>query len=313
VKRITAQDVGRRVSVRHTLPGAASGPRFSDVVGELTGFTDGVLTITRRDGSVAQVPEAIVVAAKVVPPVPVRGAARISPADLQRVMSASWPAVDTYELGGWQLRAAEGFTRRANSVLGLEDPGMPLEKALGEVADWYAERSLPVCFQVVKGSPLDLGLAAAGWRAEAETIIRTAPLAAVRDRLDGIGTDGVEVTGAPTDTWLRRYHRVTEISDTVRSVISGPSGTLFADIAGGTAIGRGAVAGRFVGFSAVEVAPEQRRKGLARRVMRALTDEALAKGVTVAWLQVESDNEPAKALYDELGFTDHHRYHYRSL
>nr|WP_308209107.1 hypothetical protein [Actinoallomurus purpureus] len=46
------------------------------MVGELQGWADGRLTVRRRDGSVAEVAEAELVAGKVVPPPPPRRPAR---------------------------------------------------------------------------------------------------------------------------------------------------------------------------------------------------------------------------------------------
>ncbi|HVF06199.1 MAG TPA: hypothetical protein VNA20_15260 [Frankiaceae bacterium] len=43
-----------------------------DVVGELLAWSDGVLSVRRRDGSVVIVPECDLVAARVVPPAPPR-------------------------------------------------------------------------------------------------------------------------------------------------------------------------------------------------------------------------------------------------
>lgn len=77
------------------------------------------------------------------------------------------------------------------------------------------------------------------------------------------------------------------------------------------AIGRCVVDGRFASFGAVEVAPDQRRRGMARAVMAALARKALDEGASGAYLQVETDNEGARALYDRMGFTTHHAYHYR--
>jgi ribosomal protein S18 acetylase RimI-like enzyme len=71
------------------------------------------------------------------------------------------------------------------------------------------------------------------------------------------------------------------------------------------------VEGPWVLFGAVEVAPERRRQGLATAVMGALARRAADEGATAAYLQVEADNGAARALYDRLGFTDHHGYHYR--
>lgn len=68
--------------------------------------------------------------------------------------------------------------------------------------------------------------------------------------------------------------------------------------------------GRWAGFAAVEVDPGRRREGLATEVMAALARRALDEGASAAWLQVETDNEGARALYAALGFTPHHAYHY---
>lgn len=63
--RIGAGDVGERVTVRARTHGD---PPLTDVVGWLRAWRDGRLTIERKDGSVVDVVEADVVAAKVLPP-----------------------------------------------------------------------------------------------------------------------------------------------------------------------------------------------------------------------------------------------------
>ncbi|OOC55438.1 MULTISPECIES: putative acetyltransferase [Nocardiopsis] len=68
VHRITPEDVGRRVSVRIRLPEGG----FTDIVGVVESWDDGVLTVRRRDGSAAEVVESAVAASRVVPPVPPR-------------------------------------------------------------------------------------------------------------------------------------------------------------------------------------------------------------------------------------------------
>lgn len=61
---------------------------------------------------------------------------------------------------------------------------------------------------------------------------------------------------------------------------------------------------------AVEVDPAHRRRGLASAVMTALARKALEEGASAAWLQVETDNEGARALYEGMGFAVHHLYHH---
>lgn len=60
----TPADVGSRVTLRRAVPGGVS-----DVVGELLSWSDGVLEVRRRDGSVVAVAEIDLVAARVVGPV----------------------------------------------------------------------------------------------------------------------------------------------------------------------------------------------------------------------------------------------------
>src|SRR5580692_4950385 len=63
--------------------------------------------------------------------------------DLARIAAAHWRGTEEEWLGGWLLRAAGGFTGRANSVLPLGDPGVPLDDALAAVTRWYRARVLP--------------------------------------------------------------------------------------------------------------------------------------------------------------------------
>lgn len=61
-------DAGVRVSLRRRLPEGG----FGDVLGELLGWVDGLVTVQRKDGTVVEVAAADVVAAKRIPPAPQR-------------------------------------------------------------------------------------------------------------------------------------------------------------------------------------------------------------------------------------------------
>ena len=71
---------------------------------------------------------------------------------------------------------------------------------------------------------------------------------------------------------------------------------------------RGAVTDGYLGLFAVETVEAARRRGLAQQVMGALARWAGEVGARTAYLQVESTNTVAVALYAKLGFRTHHRY-----
>lgn len=318
--RITPADVGKRVSVRRRPEGDGAGAEFTDTVGVLTSWNDGVVSITRKSGESVHIVESSLVAGKVVPAAPAR---RRGPAasfrELAAVTARAWQPVESEPLGEWRLRAAGGFTRRANSALPLGDPGLPLGEAFGRVERWYEERGLPAYVQTATGAEgtqetLCAELERHGWRREVTAEVRIAALAPVGD-LDADVT-AVRLTREPDEAWLSRYQRFSTPGPHVLRVLGSGPAVWFATVAGEAggeapaAIGRCVVDGRWAGFMAVEVAPEHRRRGLATSVMAALARRALDEGASAAWLQVEEDNEGARALYDGMGFAAHHRYHH---
>ncbi|MET8126175.1 GNAT family N-acetyltransferase [Streptomyces sp. NPDC005065] len=318
--RITPADVGKRVSVRRRSKGDAAGSKFTDTVGVLTSWDAGVLSITPKSGESVHISESSLVAGKVVPSAPAR---RRGPAatfaELAPVYARAWQPVESEPLGDWQLRSAAGFTRRANSVLPLGDPGFPLDEALARVKQWYDDRGLPAYIQTATGAEgtqeeLCAELERHGWRREVTAQVRIAALAPIGDLDADIAP--VRLSREIDEGWLSRYQRFDTPGPHVLEVLgSGPS-VWFATVPGDAegeapaAIGRCVVDGRWAGFMAVEVGAAYRRRGLATAVMTALARQALDEGASAAWLQVEEDNEGARALYDRMGFETHHLYHH---
>lgn len=277
-----------------------------------------MLLITRKGGETVHIAESSLVAGKVVPSAPAR---RRGPSatyeELAHVSTRAWRPVESERLGEWELRAASGFTRRANSVLPIGDPGMPLDGALDAVRRWYGERGLPAYIQTATGAEgtqelLCAELERRGWEREVTAELWIGALAPVADRAEA---DEVLLSRDADEAWLARYQRkgVSEVA--LKVLGSGPS-VWFATVPGASdgaapaAIGRCVVDGRWASFSAVEVDPEQRRRGLATTVMAALARRALDEGASAAWLQVETDNVGARALYAGMGFAAHHAYHH---
>ncbi|MFF7632640.1 GNAT family N-acetyltransferase [Kitasatospora sp. NPDC008050] len=318
--------MGRRVSVRQVEPGldpATGRPSFRDAIGVLTSWDDHELTVVTRDRTEARIPLDRLVAGKVVPLFPARNAPlpTAGPVELQRIAARGWPAVEQRPLGDWLLRASAGFTRRANSVQTLGDPGLPLPQALERARQWYAERGLPTWVELVTpGSPAELTaeLDRLGARF-APTLVRTAPLAPLAKA--GRGADAVRLSRTAGPEWLSAYQRVEAdpaLTEAARRVLHGGPSVWFATVPdphGGIplAIGRCVVDGAWAGFGAVEVRPNARRRGLATALMAALAARAAEEGAQGAHLQVEAENSGAITLYDGLGFTTSHTYHYARL
>jgi GNAT superfamily N-acetyltransferase len=163
----------------------------------------------------------------------------------------------------------------------------------------------------VVGSSLDRESARRGWSAAPEVSVMTATLALVASRLPESGAPNITVASATSSEWLRLF-RGGDTPPVGRAILDGPPVTGFAtlrdDEGVAVAIGRAAVESPWVGLTAIEVVPTMRRRGYGRAVMAALTSWGRERGALRAYLEVLATNAPAIALYESLGFTEHHRY-----
>jgi N-acetylglutamate synthase len=243
---------------------------------------------------------------------------------LEQVAAAHWRGTEEEWLGEWLLRAAEGFTGRANSALPLGDPGVPLDEALAAVTQWYRARGLPPMIAVPTpleadspGRALDSHLSQRLW------LTRPGPAFVMLANLPlGIPSDGlpagreVRVSDEPDDAWVARYHYRGQdhLPPVARKVLTSAEDQSFVSIRSGDevlAIARLSIASGWAGITAVEVNPACRRQGLGVAITAATCLEAEQRGISHVFLQVEVDNAPAQALYRRLGFSYSHRFHYR--
>ena len=240
---------------------------------------------------------------------------------LELAAAQTWRAPDEARLGEWLLRAADGFTSRANSVLAIGDPGLPLPAALDRVLDWYRSRDLPAQVAVAyppdrqDGHPIDAFLAGRGWTVRGGALVMTAPLDEIAGRPNLDETAFVEVLDEPDDGWLDCYRWHEELPPPVsRQVFVSAPWQAFGAIraAGATvSIGRVAMADGWAGLTAIRVDPQHRRQGLGQLMTAALAKTAASRGADGLYLQVETGNAAARALYERMGFTYHHAYHFR--
>ncbi|HEY0508878.1 MAG TPA: GNAT family N-acetyltransferase [Blastococcus sp.] len=241
--------------------------------------------------------------------------------ELELVAARGWRGLEEDHLGDWRLRAGGGFTGRANSALVVGDPGMPLQEAVDAVSRWYGERRLQprAMLPGAQARAADAAFAAAGWQHGEDVLVLTAPIAAPQPSGVVVGRVGqVELARTPDDAWLAGYrYRGAELPPVAGKVLTNAEDVVFASVRSApspaplAAVARGALTDGWLGVTAVTVAEEHRRRGLATTVMAALQRWAAGRGAEWVYLQVAADNAPARALYRRAGFIEHHRYHYR--
>ena len=246
--------------------------------------------------------------------------------DLERAAALHWQAPETERLGEWRLRAADGFTGRANSALPLGDPGFPLPDAVRMVADWYRRRALPpmivvpgVLHQGIPPDPLEDLLAERGW------VPRPGPAfvmtAAIADIPPPAPDHLVRLDPEPDASWLELYrYRGQELPPIARTLLISAPWQAFATVRPDGPSGRAVACGRISvagaqgeqwgAITAVEVDPACRRQGLGVAITSALAAAAADRGARRILLQVETGNAAARALYFRCGFRDSHHYHY---
>lgn len=288
--------VGQRVVVRRIVrgeTGPSGGPALTDLLGTCVAWGDG-FCVVEPDGKYAdsdpvRIALADIVSGKPVPPRPsVR--LRVSARDAELRVVRMFPGARTQELCDWLLRTDPApvgrLHKRANSCLAIGSPGLPVAEAAATVQQWYAARDRDPLAQVEAGSAVESGLLDLGWRAldHGEAEMR---LGSISRTLRGLRGAGDQAVVAPESG-----------AERVLVVVPG-SGEPLAE-------GRAVLDGDWLGLHDLRVRIDHRRRGLARAVMTTLLDWGAERGALTAWLHVETDNVPARALYDQLGLGVHH-------
>ena len=267
--------------------GPTGGPAMTDVLGICESWADGRTTIRREDGTVVEISTADIVSGKPVPPRPsVR--LRVSSREAEGHAAPHWPSVVREPLGEWELRTepevVDRLRKRANSCLAMGDPGLPVPEAAERVVAFYRRHQRTPMVQVEVGSEADQWFAGAGW-----------------DHVPG--GDSFFMLGS-----LSRSRRLLPTAaEQADLVVDGRRArAAIEDLAHGKA----AIDRDWLGVHGLVVAPDARRRGLARAVMATLLEWGAEQGARTVWLHVEIDNGPAIALYESMGLEVHHECRY---
>jgi ribosomal protein S18 acetylase RimI-like enzyme len=245
--------------------------------------------------------------------------AEVGVAELERVAARGWQGTSTDVLGDWLLRAGAGFTGRANSVLPLGSPSRGLPAALSYVEAFYRDHGLPALFQVPEcGETAELQgfLDEAGWTVFNQSSVLTAGCAVAAENCPPVaGWPPASFADRASEQWLGGYlYRGQPLPPSAVSVLENADAVVFGsleDAAGPAAVVRGVLTDGWLGVTALTVDESRRRSGAGGHLMGELLRWAVSRGADDCYLQVAAENGAALGLYGRLGFTEHHRYHYR--
>jgi GNAT superfamily N-acetyltransferase len=235
---------------------------------------------------------------------------------LERQALRAWPALDSRASHGWIQRLSGGYTKRANSINALEVEN-PLTVAMKSVLEApYRTANLPPVWRLTPLAPAgtDALLAAEGYRRIEESRVQ-------RATLDGrFAPDSeVRIAATPSDDWLAGFAALSPVAPQhhetmarmLRSIAAPVGFARVEDNGQPIAFALGVVDGDHVGLFDVLVAPQARRRGLARRLTQSIGAWGRQHGAHFSYLQVVATNTAALPLYADLGFETVYSYAYR--
>jgi GNAT superfamily N-acetyltransferase len=236
-------------------------------------------------------------------------------------LNASAPPQQRW-IDGWLVRFSPGKAQRARCVQPVASGRLPIDVKLALAALVYDEAKLPMVVRITpfaRPRGLDVHLENLGWATHQDTRVMAALLVAqpkpeplprglAYERLgvaafaQAIGT----LRGSPLAQRLAHAERLEAAPVPFRplAIRRKADGALLA-------CGQFAREADLVGLYDIFTAPDARGLGLARRLCARLLALAHGEGARAAYLQVEADNSPARAVYTRLGFADGYAYHYR--
>jgi N-acetylglutamate synthase len=226
----------------------------------------------------------------------------------------AWPAtiIETTS-DGWVLRATPGLNGRGRSNHALT-PLRPLERseydfALRRVEAFATGQGIDCGIQV---SPLEIHipfldeLAGRGWSIQQAVVVMTGETQEVA--ADADPPLELSVSDFATPEWIEAWAHCdgrSDVQEHVETVFPRMAGIARFAHAGKRACGISVELDGIVGLFCIAVAPEERRQGVGKKLVRAML--AQHEG-PLTYLQVFSENAAGIALYRSLGFVEEYRY-----
>jgi GNAT superfamily N-acetyltransferase len=237
----------------------------------------------------------------------------------RRIEEASlnaWPALRQTLLDGWLLRFSNGFTKRANSIVPLYPVLEAMEDKVRHCENLYARERLKTIFRLTSlndCTALDRFLADRGYELMDPTEVLTASLTELELE------EPTHIRLLPREQWLEIYATLTAMPETASqlhgAILKGIQNecayaALFS-AEGPLACGLAVLEQHLVGLFDIYTHDHHRGQGHAAKLVGELLSWGRGNGADTSYLQMVSDNLPARRVYDKFGFRLTYEYWYR--
>ncbi len=237
-------------------------------------------------------------------------------------LNASAPPQQRW-LDGWLVRFSPGKAKRARCINAVAAGRLPVADKLRLAQAVFDEAGLPLVVRITPFSQpekLDTQLQTMGMRTIDDTRVMVGSVMAPSGQVKAFPQGCyVERTDAATyanivGAWRGSPPEQCAAQAQRQALSPVPyEGWLVKRGAEVLACGQFAREADLVGLYDVFTAPQARGQGLANALCAELLRTAAAQGALTAYLQVEANNKPARAVYHRLGFVDGYNYHYRTV
>ncbi len=241
--------------------------------------------------------------------------------DLRRIEEISlnsWPTLQQILYDGWILRFSKGYTKRANSVTPLYDGRLNIKEKIRYCEETYGKMGLSTIFRVIPitcPDDLDKQLQKRGYRSVYPTDVQYLDLETYSPKC----SDNHGILIENQDNWISFYQKLSDLPSAENMVHSELIGTipskkclmLLQESNEFVSCGLGVIEGDYLGLFDFLTANKHRNRGFGKKIVSAMLNWGKQHGAKHSYLQLVSDNAPARSLYTKFGFKNIYEYWYR--
>ena len=231
----------------------------------------------------------------------------------------AWPSIQTMVFDGWILRMANGYTKRANSIIPLYTFDNDIHGKIKYSEGIFRKNNLPVIFKIIgcnEHNEIDQTLEKMGYEHIDLTSVQICNKIINAEN----GYNGIFIDKEFSNEWINCFYDCNEIIDlniqgTIKAILDNIKNDLITVYKKENnkfiGCGYGAIEKGYIGLFDIIVKNEFRGNGYGTKIVQTILSKANEQGIEKAYLSVVDNNVVAKKLYKKLGFNEIYKYWYR--